>query len=592
MYGGKADSLIKLKGFDILVPDFFVVTVADYRQFLRENDLESIIKELLLEGKLDDIKEKILDGKIGKELEEKIISSFQDLNSTLVAVRSSAVNEDGDCKSFAGQYSSYLNVSFDKLFESIKLCWASFYNRSAVLYSEAKDIVGMNVIVQKMICADYAGVIFSVDPTSDTNHYSILEVTKGLGEELVSGKVTPTKYLIRRETNRVDLSIGDIEIDDEIIKKLENILLEIEDRYDCYVDVEYAVKDGEIYILQARPITAFSLCTKPYQLTITRPETLMEQEIYYRGEFEGIKGVTRGLYYFKPLFIYNSKHRNVDIYYNDYDLEEDPRLIYYYMDLDYDDILKYYDETIKKDVIYLQGVIHGRRDVNFQEIFESIIRIYPFISLGQLAGHYDDMSRRLKDFLIQFREDYDSIIHEACSYVILKLEKKLSDEYRRYISFITLDEILLGLPELNVLEERSQGYIYFGKLYVTKDYQEWLREHNISIHYDTDCSSLKGDVSYGGNVAGRVCIIYTEDDFSKFKKGDILVTPMTVPKFMKVIQMASGIITDEGGITCHASIVARELKIPCVVGCKRATSILKDGDLVEIDGATGNIVVK
>lgn len=65
---------------------------------------------------------------------------------------------------------------------------------------------------------------------------------------------------------------------------------------------------------------------------------------------------------------------------------------------------------------------------------------------------------------------------------------------------------------------------------------------------------------------------------------------MTVPKFMKVIKMANGIITDEGGITCHASIIARELKIPCVVGCKNATKVLKDGDIVKIDGASGNII--
>jgi len=75
--------------------------------------------------------------------------------------------------------------------------------------------------------------------------------------------------------------------------------------------------------------------------------------------------------------------------------------------------------------------------------------------------------------------------------------------------------------------------------------------------------------------------------FDKLKQGDILVTTMTTPDFLFIMKKAAGFITDEGGITCHAAIVSRELKIPCIIGTKIATKVLKDGDLVEVDAKKG-----
>lgn len=589
MYGGKADSLLKLKANGFKVPEFFVVNIDDYKQFLEENNLMRIIKELLKQNKRDEIKSIIKESKINDKLENKIREEFKKLNSEFVSVRSSALNEDGISKAFAGQYESYLNVTQESLIEKIKLCWISFYNNSVNEYYQNDEILGMNVIVQKMIDADYAGVAFSIDPTSNTDNYSIVELVKGLGENLVSGKVTPTKFIIRRDTNHVDLKIGDIDIEIEVIEKLEKVVLEIEKEYKCPVDVEYAVKDNITYILQARPITTKNLCIKSFSLAITRPKSIIEMEIYYKGEYEGIKSITRNLYYFKPLFIYNSEHDNVEIYYNKVDLEEDPRLMYYYMDLDFNNLKKYYTTTIKNDITYIQDAMLKKIVIDFNELSEKIIRVYPFISLGQLAGHYENITQRLKEFLIDFRNNYDSIIHDACDYMIDTIKEKLPIEYKPYTHFITLEEYLNKLPDIDTLELRKQGYIYFGKLYITQNYEKWLEDNYISIKIDQD-ASLTGDIAYSKNTTGKVCVIYNEKDFDKFEDGDILVTPMTVPKFMKVIKMSSGIITDEGGRTCHASIIARELKIPCIVGCKSATKVLKDGDLVKIDGATGNII--
>lgn len=589
MYGGKADSLYKLKINGFNVPNFFVVTIDDYSEFLEDNNLLDSITRLIKEDKRYEIKDLIKNCKLNTSLENRIMNKFKKLNSKLVSVRSSALNEDGINKAFAGQYDSFLNVSESDLIDKIKLCWISYYNSNVNEYSKNDEILGMNVIIQEMIDADYAGVAFSIDPISDTDNYSIVEVVKGLGENLVSGKVTPTKFIIRRATNHVDLKIGNITLADEIVERLEGNVLKIERVYQHPMDIEYAITNNVIYILQARPITTKNVSLKPYSLSITRPKSIIEMEMYYKGEYEGIKKITRDLYYFKPLFVYNPNHENVGVYYNDYDLEEDPSLMFYYMDLDFKEIKDYYDTVIKSDIKYIQNVLSSKDIDNLKKLTESIIRVYPFISLGQIAGHFEDITDRVKEFLIDFRNKYDTIIHNVSDYMIDYIKDDLPFKYKAYAYFITLDEYLNGLPSIDELKVRKEGYIYFGELYVTNDYDKWFQEKNISVMHNEE-SSLKGDVAYPKSVKGKVCIIYSEKDFDKFEKGDILVTPMTVPKFMKVIKMANGIITDEGGITCHASIIARELKIPCVVGCKNATKVLKDGDFVRIDGATGNII--
>lgn len=99
--------------------------------------------------------------------------------------------------------------------------------------------------------------------------------------------------------------------------------------------------------------------------------------------------------------------------------------------------------------------------------------------------------------------------------------------------------------------------------------------------------AIKGFTANAGTVRGRVKVILSEMDFKKMKKGDILVTSMTRPEFMPVLRKASAFVTNEGGITCHAAIISREMNIPCIIGTKVATEVLHDGDLVEVNANSG-----
>ncbi len=122
-----------------------------------------------------------------------------------------------------------------------------------------------------------------------------------------------------------------------------------------------------------------------------------------------------------------------------------------------------------------------------------------------------------------------------------------------------------------------------------------LEEHTAQLHalflqklgMHKDVTEIKGSVACAGKAIGKVKVIDLVKDFGKMQPGDILVSKMTRPEFITIMKKAAAIVTDEGGITCHAAIVSRELKIPCIIGTQKATRVFKDGDVVEVDAKKG-----
>ena len=120
---------------------------------------------------------------------------------------------------------------------------------------------------------------------------------------------------------------------------------------------------------------------------------------------------------------------------------------------------------------------------------------------------------------------------------------------------------------------------------------EGLRQKEASLKEADESltSEIKGMIVCRGNCRGPASIVLDDSELDKVHEGDILVTNMTTPDYIPALRKAAGFVTDEGGVTCHAAIVARELKKPCIVGTKKATQILKDGDMVEVDANTGYV---
>lgn len=150
----------------------------------------------------------------------------------------------------------------------------------------------------------------------------------------------------------------------------------------------------------------------------------------------------------------------------------------------------------------------------------------------------------------------------------------------------------LRKEDLHTLERRVEGMFLLSPDPVTRvpyygeDGQELFNALQAGIHRNAE---LRGKPAYSGVVRGVVRLVLTQADFSKMQKGDILVAPNTRPEYVPIMKKAAAIITDEGGITSHAAIISRELKIPCIVGVQSATALLRDGDRVEVDAVAGVI---
>ena len=154
------------------------------------------------------------------------------------------------------------------------------------------------------------------------------------------------------------------------------------------------------------------------------------------------------------------------------------------------------------------------------------------------------------------------------------------------------------LPNINILKKRLVGFIYARKgIMLTDNSSEDLKKIINKLGYEfvekkhEVVKEIKGQSACKGKVQGKVRIIMSKKDIPKLEVGEILVTAMTTPEYLPAMHKSVAFITDEGGITCHAAIVARELRKPCIIGTKNATKVLKDGDLVEVDADKGLIKI-
>ncbi|EKE16545.1 MAG: hypothetical protein ACD_11C00004G0043 [uncultured bacterium] len=199
--------------------------------------------------------------------------------------------------------------------------------------------------------------------------------------------------------------------------------------------------------------------------------------------------------------------------------------------------------------------------------------------------------------------DFVEKIYKYCDYVIDALAKRFHDIPWRTFTYATFDEIIDLLKEKKKAEEfllinnRPIAFVFDGKKVSLVKGQESvneivkvLKEHLSPV--DIKAGKLEGKIAFGGKAEGLVIKIsefgYGKvDEILNEKRDYILVIPMTRPECVPYLKNCKAIITDEGGITCHAAIVARELKKPCVTGTRVATEVLMDGDLVEVDADNG-----
>ena len=189
---------------------------------------------------------------IDKIDEDAVYQAFDALGATKVSVRSSASNEDQAAASNAGQYETFLFVDRKHLIESVRKCVASLDAQRVKGYAEHFDLRRgtMNIVVQQMIDSDKAGVLFTASPTNGSA--LLIEAVSGQGENLVSGQVTAHRYEISRKNYR---PCADDLLDENEIRQLYDTGKQIRTTFGEEKDIEWAIHNGELYLLQMRPIT-------------------------------------------------------------------------------------------------------------------------------------------------------------------------------------------------------------------------------------------------------------------------------------------------------------------------------------------------
>lgn len=181
-------------------------------------------------------------------------------------------------------------------------------------------------------------------------------------------------------------------------------------------------------------------------------------------------------------------------------------------------------------------------------------------------------------------------LHFLHAEVADRLHVRRSELY--FLSFEEISNVLLHRGVMPDASERSESGVVLiqrGQVEVVsgEDARRWRRTFVQSKRQSA--GALRGISASRGVCRGRVVVVLTQQDAKKVKRGDILVTQMTTPEFVHAMERAAAFVTDEGGLTSHAAIVARELKKPCVIGTKVATKVFKDGDRVEVDATKGTV---
>lgn len=305
LVGGKGANLGEMARAGFPVPPGFCLTTAAFRRFLATCATSSDFYAALAALPPDDlaatrrlaatIRQALETLPIPREIETAVSHAWQQLDPTAAyAVRSSATAEDLPGASFAGQQDTYLNVCGEaELLTAVRRCWASLFTDRAILYRRQNGFrhqdVALAVVVQQMVLAEISGILFTADPVSQQRHIASIDASYGLGEALVSGRVSADLYRADRRTQVLtEVKVGDKQVairplagggtytetisgtartarvlSDAQALALAHIGGQIEAHYGRPQDIEWAIAAGQIAILQTRPITTLFPLPEP-----------------------------------------------------------------------------------------------------------------------------------------------------------------------------------------------------------------------------------------------------------------------------------------------------------------------------------------
>lgn len=633
--GGKGASLGEMTQAGIPVPPGFVLLSDAFERFLQEAGLVAEIEAILhtvsvkemhtIEHASEKIQTHILNAEMPADIAVAIEQEFKKLGAQYVAVRSSATAEDSVSAAWAGQLDTYLNTTEDTLLKNIQKCWASLFTPRAIFYRFEKGLhsehISVAVVIQAMVNSELSGIAFSVHPVTEDKNQLIIEAGYGLGEAIVSGQVTPDSYVVSKEPRTIIESVVNAQtkalyradsggnewrdiaepqasaqvLTTKQILELSDVIVGIENHYGFPCDIEWAFESETFYITQSRPITTLSNMV---------PKTVLQKKF------------TRGFSLFVASMWRNADCKSDSSLYGPNVTEalwkrpgKEDTLEVWYSQKTYDTTHAFILEK-SKDPEWFPKV-----RALFNEYWEPIYSYYTSekpLTLEELKDFHEkivlwwspmmvmyigaqlpvpeDMQKEMLSLRAKVEKysDDDDEVYMHCAELVYPHMKE-------YFHVLKPEEVFSGVfPPKEELEERKRGWYMtnneFGDLQQLPSVLEKMN-WTLELPPTEGVTEIKGTTAYSGVVSGVARVVTNKKELETIQEGDILVAAMTTPEFLPYMHKAAAFVTDEGGVTCHAAIVAREMKKPCVIGTRFATTILKTGDRIEVDAERGIVKI-
>ncbi|MDP2642765.1 MAG: PEP/pyruvate-binding domain-containing protein [Candidatus Peregrinibacteria bacterium] len=631
-----------LEETDLNVEIDSILSAVDYQKMHTVENASEKIQSLILNAELSkELKDEI------QKFFKQLGADYVAVRSSATAEDSESAAWAGQLDSFLNTTKKDLIENVQKCWASLFTPRAVFYRFEKNLQ---KQKISVAVVIQEMIESEKSGIAFSVHPVTQDKNQMIIEAGFGLGEAIVSGSITPDSYVVSKSDNNIidinvheqvkmlsrksgggnswlDLGAKGLKqvLNEKEILELADVIKKIEKHYKKPQDIEWAYAEGKFFITQSRPITTLDTIT-PTKIQ----KNLDEYEIH-----TSVSG-------FSILLLDMIINNNETYGAVDYVLLYENDITRFYLSSQgmkecYDLSTQLLDDDFFKNLLIESEKLHDElkkyrptllNSQNIQEewgkslkLNDEFCKLYRFYEQPfQQAIETSILSTISKEELVEILSKHavDTIQDSHAKKYVKRLiqmgemKLRLHEDSETYFTDNSFAEYIAKKNDLSVnlvnamrkneiksalngnttvtvdeLSQRLKGCVYIKEkdewnLYTGDKFTYW--KNKLQGTHDGEVS---GDVAFPGIVAGKVVIHLSWTDITEVQEGDVLVTGMTNPQMIPMLKKAAAIITDEGGITCHAAIISRELKKPCIVGTKNATQILKNGDYVEVDANNG-----
>src|SRR3989344_878345 len=331
-----------------------------------------------------------------------------------------------------------------------------------------------------------------------------------------------------------------------------------------------------------------------YTKYFSRDFTLATIEVWWRAEAVNPKIWTTKQQPFLPYIIFEYTGKVIQGFYNQQGIRWVEQLLidealrtgsFSYIEIPFRKVF----EKIK-NIYENEPILSHKELVEFLQAYESMWTWFEAVWWGWESSLFDLYKDKLGEqfsSLMKLRKETERFVPGSEATIRKSLEK-LYPALGDLVAVLQIKEIENNTPpSLEILRQRASGYFFTNnELYVGASRSFVEEKFNIQfeeINVKADLKEFKGQSAFKGIVRGVAKVLYGVREIDKIKSGDIIVAPMTLPDFLPAMKRAAAFVTDEGGVVCHAAIMARELQKPCIVATKIATKALKDGDEIEVD---------